>query len=64
MTTQGTPYLLQEPETGLYLATHEDGALMLRRDARHALRFATAPAAQEYASSLRDVPVELVRVAA
>ena len=57
------PYVLQEAETGLYLATHEDGKLMLRRDPRTALRFDTAAAATEYGSRI-DAPVELVRVAA
>ena len=58
------PYALQEPETGLYLAHAGDGALILRRDPKAAMAFHTSAQALEYASTLRDAPVELVRVVA
>jgi hypothetical protein len=58
------PYLLQEPETGLYLAHAGDGALILKRDPKSAIGFQTSAHALEFASSLRDAPIELVRVAA
>ncbi len=46
------PYLLQEPETGLYLARLENGEIMLRRDPRTALRFESAEAATEFSGTV------------
>lgn len=55
-------YLLQEPETGLYLAHRADGEITLTQRPR-ALQFHTSAAAIEYGAGL-DLPCELVRVAA
>lgn len=58
------PYLLQEAETGQYLTQRPDGQLALRRSPDGALRFQTSAQAIEYRSTLREVPVDVVRVVA
>jgi len=52
-------YLLQEPETGLYLAKRDDGQVTIARRDR-ALQFHTSAAAIEYGAGLAT-PCELVR---